>query len=507
MLVVILIYQQLENNVVHPAIQGKATEISPFFVILGVTIGSALLGVLGALVSVPVAASLQIVTQELAKARQAKVREAYAADPLRVPPYRSRRARGGRAMRARMITARILVVFAVLFAVLSLVAGFVRWQALDNDTFEATAELMIADDDVRNQIASTLVDELYANVDVAEGLEERLPEDQQALAPILAGALRELSDRAAQRLLERPRLQQLWVRSLSGTHAQLLRLLDDELTTVQTARRLPRAQPAAARDPARRPGRRRRTACATAAPDAGLVQVMEVDQLETAQDLTQLLRTLAWVFPFLALALGAVAIWLAAGRRRVILRLLAWGFVLAGVLVLVIRGVAGSYVVDELATPESSRPAVENAWEILTRLLADGAWSLIVLGSAAVLGVLFTRRRTPREWEPAQARPVSRQAGVRVRGGRRGNAPLRLVGADRAVPARAVRPRDGDPARDRRRSALRRVTAQEFPARAFTPDGGRRAGMTRIGGRTSSTSHLDFRCVVLLDAPAITQPG
>ena len=82
MLVVILVYQQLENNVVNPAIQGKASEISPFFVILGVTIGAALLGVLGALVSVPVTASLQIVTRELAKARQAKVREAYAADPL-----------------------------------------------------------------------------------------------------------------------------------------------------------------------------------------------------------------------------------------------------------------------------------------------------------------------------------------------------------------------------------------------------------------------------------------
>jgi predicted PurR-regulated permease PerM len=86
MLVVILVYQQLENNVVNPAIQGKASEISPFFVILGVTIGGALLGVLGALVAVPVTASLQIVARELAKARQARVQEAYAADPLQREP-------------------------------------------------------------------------------------------------------------------------------------------------------------------------------------------------------------------------------------------------------------------------------------------------------------------------------------------------------------------------------------------------------------------------------------
>ena len=86
MLVVILVYQQLENNVVTPTIQGKATEISAFFVIFGVTIGSALLGVLGALAAVPVAASIQIVVQEVSKARQARVAAAYAADPARLRP-------------------------------------------------------------------------------------------------------------------------------------------------------------------------------------------------------------------------------------------------------------------------------------------------------------------------------------------------------------------------------------------------------------------------------------
>jgi hypothetical protein len=309
-----------------------------------------------------------------------------------------------------MLAARIVAVFAVLFAVLGLVAGFIRWQALDNETFEQTAELMIADDDVRNQIAATLVDELYANVDVAEGLEERLPEGQQALAPILAGAIRELSDRAARRLLERPRAQEAWVRSLSVTHEQLLRLLDDELTAVQTegGYLVLDLRPLVIQlgDQVAVVGRLAERLPA----DTGRIEVMEADQLETAQDLTQLLRTLAWVFPFLALGLGALAVWLATGRRRAILGMLGWGFVLAGVLVLVIRRVAGSYVVDELARTESGRPAVESAWEIVTRLLVDGAWSLIILGGAAVLGVLLTgggryAAESRRRLAPILARP------------------------------------------------------------------------------------------------------
>ena len=43
--------------------------------ILGVTLFGALLGVLGALVAVPVTASLQLVLQEVTKARRARIAE------------------------------------------------------------------------------------------------------------------------------------------------------------------------------------------------------------------------------------------------------------------------------------------------------------------------------------------------------------------------------------------------------------------------------------------------
>jgi predicted PurR-regulated permease PerM len=81
MLAVVLVYQQVENNVLTPTIQGKAVEISGFFVILGVTIFGALLGVLGALVAVPVTASLQIIVKEVTAERRARIAEARAAPP------------------------------------------------------------------------------------------------------------------------------------------------------------------------------------------------------------------------------------------------------------------------------------------------------------------------------------------------------------------------------------------------------------------------------------------
>jgi putative heme transporter len=79
MLIVVLVYQQLENNILTPKIQGKAVHLSGFFIIVAVTLFGALLGVLGALTAVPLAATIQIFVQELTKARRERVAEARAA--------------------------------------------------------------------------------------------------------------------------------------------------------------------------------------------------------------------------------------------------------------------------------------------------------------------------------------------------------------------------------------------------------------------------------------------
>lgn len=73
MLAVVLVYQQVENNIVTPKVQGKAVNLSGFFIIVAVTLFGALLGVLGALTAVPLAATIQIFVQELTKARREQV--------------------------------------------------------------------------------------------------------------------------------------------------------------------------------------------------------------------------------------------------------------------------------------------------------------------------------------------------------------------------------------------------------------------------------------------------
>ena len=81
-----ILYQQLENNLIQPQIQKRAVDINPFLVIVSVLFGSALLGILGALVAVPIAASIQIAAREYMDYRGLQPRPEPEDEPPPPPP-------------------------------------------------------------------------------------------------------------------------------------------------------------------------------------------------------------------------------------------------------------------------------------------------------------------------------------------------------------------------------------------------------------------------------------
>ncbi len=70
-----IVYQQLENNLVQPQIQRRTVKVQPFITIVAVLFGSTLLGVLGAVVAIPIAASIQILLREYWDWRTLSVKE------------------------------------------------------------------------------------------------------------------------------------------------------------------------------------------------------------------------------------------------------------------------------------------------------------------------------------------------------------------------------------------------------------------------------------------------
>ena len=90
-------------------------------------------------------------------------------------------------------------------------------------------------------------------------------------------------------------------------------------------------------------------------PDAGRIVIMESDQLGTAQTAVELIRKLSICLAIAIVVLFALAVYLAKGRRRETLRNVGITFVVVGVLLLVIRRLAGNWIVDTLASGESVR--------------------------------------------------------------------------------------------------------------------------------------------------------
>ena len=58
-----VVYQQIENNFVSPAVQSKYVELSPLAVLAAVTIGLYLFGLAGGIISIPIAGCVKVLIE------------------------------------------------------------------------------------------------------------------------------------------------------------------------------------------------------------------------------------------------------------------------------------------------------------------------------------------------------------------------------------------------------------------------------------------------------------
>jgi predicted PurR-regulated permease PerM len=82
-----VIYQQIENTVIQPRIQAKSVNVQPIVILIAVLFGSSLFGVLGALLAIPIAATIQISIREYRTYRRiVRMEQIEKGDPPPEPP-------------------------------------------------------------------------------------------------------------------------------------------------------------------------------------------------------------------------------------------------------------------------------------------------------------------------------------------------------------------------------------------------------------------------------------
>jgi predicted PurR-regulated permease PerM len=74
-LVFFVLYQQLENHMLQPLIFARTVKLNPLTVIVAILLGVELLGVLGALLAIPVAGMIQVILRDIWDHRRGRLKE------------------------------------------------------------------------------------------------------------------------------------------------------------------------------------------------------------------------------------------------------------------------------------------------------------------------------------------------------------------------------------------------------------------------------------------------
>ncbi|WP_278256287.1 AI-2E family transporter [Nocardioides convexus] len=65
-----VIYQQFENYVIYPRVMSRSVDLPGAVIVIAALVGSALLGVVGALLAIPAAAAVLLIIREVVVKRQ-----------------------------------------------------------------------------------------------------------------------------------------------------------------------------------------------------------------------------------------------------------------------------------------------------------------------------------------------------------------------------------------------------------------------------------------------------
>lgn len=306
----------------------------------------------------------------------------------------------------------------VIAAVIGLVAALNVWvkrQALSTNNWTNASSQLLENEQIRSALSVYLVNQVFANVNVTQRLEQRLPPNLDPLAPPIAVGLQQAATRAVDNLLARPRIQQLWRNANRRAHELFLAVLNGKkgilvssngnvvLNLQPIVKQLAEETGLGGRLEGRLP------------PDAGKITIMKGNQLEAARKTVKVIKVLSYLLFFLVIALYAVAVYLARDRRKLLLGV-GVSVLVVGLLILVVRRFAGNYLVDALNNNPDAKGAVSATWAIGTELLRNTGINAVIYGIVIIFAAWIAGASRPATWTRRTLAPAMRDHPVWIYG-------------------------------------------------------------------------------------------
>ena len=331
--------------------------------------------------------------------------------------------------KARHRLAVVLVVVATFTGILALLATWTKRQVFDTDQWVETSSALLANDEIRTQLADDLTTQVFSSGAVQAEVAKALPPKAAVLAGPASAGLSQLFNKAVDKLLQTSLVQNLWEEANRKASETFIAIADDEPIATGV---LGKAQSATDGGTSLDLSSIKATIteklgiqlpdsgvgsgeAAQAAVEAGngqaALEVIAPDQISTIRDIANLIQKGSVVLLLLTFLLYGIAIAISAGTRMRTVTSVGISLILVGIATLTARKLLGTMIVDELAASDSVKPAVNSVWEIATELLqtmgvATVAYGIVVLGGVLLAGPTRAATKVRKFIAPALRDPM-----------------------------------------------------------------------------------------------------
>jgi hypothetical protein len=288
-----------------------------------------------------------------------------------------------------VIALNTLVVLTSVLAVVAILSVWANRLLFNPDNWSSTSTQLLANPDIRSATSNYVVDQLYANVNVAGAIRSGLPPQFQALAGPVSGALRNAAVQGVNLALQRPRVQSLWANANRAADQAFIAIVNGGTKHVGVNNGTVTLNLGGiVEDVAARLGLPANLS-SHLPPNVAQLTILQSNHLKTLQDVGNLIRHLALWLTILVPVLYGLAIVLARGYHRRMLMTVGIAITISGLAGLAARAMLESGITNNLVHDASLRPAVRATIAIGTAQIRDIATGFIVVGLASILAAWF----------------------------------------------------------------------------------------------------------------------
>jgi len=331
----------------------------------------------------------------------------------------------GMSVRTRHRIAVVLVVIATLTGILGLLSTWVKRQVYDTDQWVATSSALLANEEIRTELADYLTTQIFSSGAVQKELTNVLPPKAAPLAGPAAAGLSQLFNKAVNQILQTSAIQKLWEEANRKASEAFIAVAENrpiatdlfgkaqsavgsttlDLGTIRAAvsERLGIQLPKSGLGSGKALG-----AAIKAGNGQAALEVAAPNEIQTVRDVSNVIQKGSVILMAVTFLLFAIAIWIARGTRLRVLTAVGLAFVVVGLITLTLRSVLGTAIVNQLAGSDSVKPAANAAWDIGTELLKTMGVASIGYGVVFLLGALLAGPTRGATWLRERIAPALR---------------------------------------------------------------------------------------------------